>query len=426
MSENKGHIDQFDALFKGKLDGATSQVPPGVWEGVQSAVSSAGAAAGGTGLSTAITKISALKWAGVILIPAALVTTLVVMNGDKTPSKVTSEKTISVTEKEPSKEIGEMDTKIENEYESERPETQQSKSSKVDSKESTSITSNEDPKVIDLNKSDDPESVNPSGNQLENKDQESTPTTDEVAASYPEVGEVTLKYPATACLGEKIIVQSNNDMVQWYLNGFYIKTGSEFEFKFNNDPNYRLEARLGTQSVSPKIQLLQPNADFELSLKDGKTYLTNKEPKGEHHWFLNGRKLNHSEMHDGISAGAGDEIMHIVFTNEGRCADTALQTLEMKPEEVFVDVIPEVFTPHHQDGLNDEFVVRMSKVDHYHMLIRDFNGNVVFETQNQDEYWNGKRYNMGDMLQTGNYTYLLVYVANGRKETKTGIIKIKD
>jgi hypothetical protein len=68
----------------------------------------------------------------------------------------------------------------------------------------------------------------------------------------------------------------------------------------------------------------------------------------------------------------------------------------------------------------------MSKVDHYHMLIRDFNGNVVFETQNQDEYWNGKRYNMGDMLQTGNYTYLLVYVANGRKETKTGIIKIKD
>ena len=426
MSENKGHIDQFDSLFKGKLDGATSQVPPGVWEGVQSAVSSAGTAAGGTGLSAAITKIAALKWAGIILIPAAIVTTLVVMNGDKTPSKENTEKTISVTENKPLKETGKIETKIEKEYESERPETQQSNSSKVDSKDNRSITTNEDQKVIYAAQSSNQQSANPIGDQLDNKDQESTPTTDEVATSYPEVVEITLKYPATACLGENITVQSNNDMVQWYLNGFYIKTGSEFEFQFNNDPNNRLEARLGTQSVSPKIQLLQPNADFELILKDGKTYLTSKEPKGEHHWFLNGRKLNHEELHDGFSAGSGDEVMHVLFVNQGRCADTALRTVDIAPKEVFVDVIPEVFTPHHQDGLNDEFVIRMSEVDYYHMLIRDFNGNVVFETQNQNEYWNGKRYNIGEMLQTGSYTYLLVYVANGKKETKTGIIKIKD
>lgn len=77
-----------------------------------------------------------------------------------------------------------------------------------------------------------------------------------------------------------------------------------------------------------------------------------------------------------------------VVTSENNCVDSLTQVLFISPEEnIFV---PNAFTPD-EDGLNDLFapIITGSVVDFYEFFLYDRYGQVVFQTLDHTEKWNG-------------------------------------
>ncbi|HEU4718381.1 MAG TPA: T9SS type B sorting domain-containing protein, partial [Bacteroidia bacterium] len=76
----------------------------------------------------------------------------------------------------------------------------------------------------------------------------------------------------------------------------------------------------------------------------------------------------------------------IVYNQYG-CSDTAVIPIEVRPEFRFF--IPNTFTPN-GDGLNDIFMPAIMGVDNYHFMIFDRWGNLIFETSDTFQGWDGR------------------------------------
>jgi len=91
-----------------------------------------------------------------------------------------------------------------------------------------------------------------------------------------------------------------------------------------------------------------------------------------------------------------------------------------KPEEIIKDTdIPNIFTPNN-DGINDYFVIKnIEKCSNNQLVIKDRNGNTVFERINYQNDWDAR--NKAD----GVYFFFLKYNASGNNYGKYGSITIK-
>ncbi|NVN94803.1 MAG: gliding motility-associated C-terminal domain-containing protein [Bacteroidetes bacterium] len=91
-----------------------------------------------------------------------------------------------------------------------------------------------------------------------------------------------------------------------------------------------------------------------------------------------------------------------------------------KEDDVIKDGdIPNIFTPNN-DGFNDYFVIRnIEKCSNNDLVIKDRNGNTVFEKSNYQNDWDGR--NVAD----GVYFFFLKYNANNNNWGKMGSITIK-
>ena len=80
-------------------------------------------------------------------------------------------------------------------------------------------------------------------------------------------------------------------------------------------------------------------------------------------------------------------LIFLVFTGLEAGAQAKSTTSENSALEVF---IPNAFTPN-GDGLNDNFRPSIAGVEleYYDLMIYDRNGDTVFESQDQNEFWNG-------------------------------------
>jgi len=97
-----------------------------------------------------------------------------------------------------------------------------------------------------------------------------------------------------------------------------------------------------------------------------------------------------------------------VAENSFQCADTTVSYVRV--EEASTIYIPTAFTPN-GDNLNEFFspVTDGVRLTDFNMLIYDRWGNLVFETNDLNEPWNGTLQNSGEKLPTGNYIYYIRY-----------------
>ncbi len=95
-----------------------------------------------------------------------------------------------------------------------------------------------------------------------------------------------------------------------------------------------------------------------------------------------------------------------VVTHPSGCRDTSALTLDVRPEVRFH--LPNAFTPN-GDGLNDEYkgVGIMEGAQNFSMTIWNRWGEMVFETTNPTQGWNGRKFNTGADSPNGVY---VVYV----------------
>lgn len=101
------------------------------------------------------------------------------------------------------------------------------------------------------------------------------------------------------------------------------------------------------------------------------------------------------------------EIRQIV-THDSGCQDTAYKQVDIEPLVRYF--IPNAFTPN-EDGKNDTFFGKgiLGGIRNFNLNIWNRWGEMVFETQNPTEGWNGRLNNNGKHLQNGVFVYLATF-----------------
>ena len=102
----------------------------------------------------------------------------------------------------------------------------------------------------------------------------------------------------------------------------------------------------------------------------------------------------------------GDFNAMNIIVNEFGCKDTAYA--KVKVEANIVLYVPDAFTPN-GDGLNDGFRAYGEGINSFEMHIFDRWGDIVFQSDNIEQQWNG-RANGGDKISASNiFSYLIKY-----------------
>jgi len=107
-------------------------------------------------------------------------------------------------------------------------------------------------------------------------------------------------------------------------------------------------------------------------------------------------------------------VVNQIVLHPSGCADTLTQLIDVVPlSSVFM---PNAFSPN-GDGINDTFKPKgdFFGVEDYSLTIFNRWGQLVFETEEPSEGWNGKLLNTGNDSATGVYVYKLNYIGPRNK-----------
>lgn len=99
-----------------------------------------------------------------------------------------------------------------------------------------------------------------------------------------------------------------------------------------------------------------------------------------------------------------------LIANNGQCTDTHIVAVRVDRLTNFF--VPNVFTPN-GDGYNDLFEWDIEGINEFRMVIYNRWGKKVFETDDINNYWDGRRQNDGADCEPGTY----FYVVSGQEQT---------
>ena len=94
---------------------------------------------------------------------------------------------------------------------------------------------------------------------------------------------------------------------------------------------------------------------------------------------------------------SGTYRVDLFVVNNYGCVDSTFRYVEVLPEFTFF--IPNAFTPFRNDGVNDTFFGKGVGIASYHIWIFDRWGNLIFNTTDIDEGWDGRANNGADISQ---------------------------
>ena len=102
-------------------------------------------------------------------------------------------------------------------------------------------------------------------------------------------------------------------------------------------------------------------------------------------------------------------VQQIVFHESG-CTDTAALTIDVVPEIRYF--LPNAFTPNF-DALNDLFMGAgyFDGITEFNMTIWNRWGERIFQTHDPNTGWNGRKNNVGELVQQGVYVYVVRFLA---------------
>ncbi len=221
----------------------------------------------------------------------------------------------------------------------------------------------------------------------------------------------------------------NIERLVWKLNGeVVVKDKRNLTLFFDRKGQYIVELVvtdvLGkTSGKTAKVNVNGAQADFAIDQMSGELQVSSKHPWSSNQWYINNVLIDGDRSTLVVGDYSGEvQITHVV-TGVNGCSDTLRKTTEIMTScDIKIVDIPNVFTPYLVDGKNDEFDVTLSEEASQYRLtvISPQSGEVVFETDNPNEAWNGKRWNQGQLLPYGWYTYQLAYGCGGAMQQKRG------
>ena len=101
-----------------------------------------------------------------------------------------------------------------------------------------------------------------------------------------------------------------------------------------------------------------------------------------------------------LYSDSGTYRVTLIVETEFTCADTISYTVKVEPQFTFY--IPDAFTPN-EDGVNDFFYGQGEYITEYNMKIFDRWGEMIFESNDEEFYWDGSY--KGKKVESGQYVY---------------------
>jgi len=427
LSKEK-NISEFDSLFKQTFEGASSSVPPGVWEGVSAATTGVAGASSASLLS----KLFGIKGAAILGSVAVIVTSTVLLTkqSDSQPEVETASNQTEIvvdaqTDKNESPDVVLPTDKL--------PNNETASNVSVDSKEKNNSQTPNNSVALEVSSNDviqpdysDNDVAGTSVNNPSNSEPTKSASTLTLSASSE-----------TICQGQKVDVSllGANALkdVNWTVDGKPVVSNRKYmSFLFEKAGVHSIQLNATNSagdklSANQNIQVIEADASFKVSQKDGKMYLTSLKPVKSNQWYVNQVLVKENQISTSYQAETKTNVIVHVATNLNGCSDTARQEVDRVPNCAGDLKVPNIFTPYYQDGINDDFVIDMPQVEGYRLTVYNLkDGKVVFDTENQVQNWNGKYDNEGAMVPVGYYIYRLVYSCNGKTTTKQDRIMVSD
>lgn len=114
----------------------------------------------------------------------------------------------------------------------------------------------------------------------------------------------------------------------------------------------------------------------------------------------------------------------VLVTDSAGCSDSACVTVKVNNElPCGLDTIPNIFTPNN-DGINDDFVIKVKNLSSYSINIYDRWGKEVYESTDQNIYWNGLVRGTNYLVPDGVYYYIIKATCTDNPNIKTGFVNV--
>lgn len=162
--------------------------------------------------------------------------------------------------------------------------------------------------------------------------------------------------------------------------------------------------------------LISPDAGFSFTPTSLNTFertatFTDASENADRWFYQFGESGNSFEQNPVyVFPDTGIQVITQIVTNLNGCTDTAIQVVDVIPEVRYF--LPNAFTPNYDD-LNDEFlgVGIFDGMRNFEMQIWNRWGELMFETSDPSEGWNGQKHNSGGRISpNGVYVYRAFYV----------------
>lgn len=158
-----------------------------------------------------------------------------------------------------------------------------------------------------------------------------------------------------------------------------------------------------------------PIADFDCDPSSGLSNFNNTvqftdKSTGAAHWnWQIGNRFTTLEQNPTYTfSDTGLVNVRLIVTHPAGCKDSMTKVLDIRPEVTWF--MPNAFTPN-GDGVNDDFYGKgyLNGVTDFKMTIWNRWGELVFETSNPNDRWNGEKRNAHGMSPEGVYVYVVTF-----------------
>ncbi len=227
------------------------------------------------------------------------------------------------------------------------------------------------------------------------------------------------------CIGKLFVVKISGapaNSVLDFGNNFQVVIASgraNFPYMYAQAGKYRISMKSNNVVISADEILVdeKPTAFYKTKINENNDleFLNISLSSSKYIWFFDDGKQETNYSANTIIHNFGNSshpLFHvklIAINIVTGCSDTfESEVKNPKFKNTLFATMPNVFTPNN-DGLNDVFEIPVTDFKEWHLIIMNLNGRVVFETDNQKSYWNGKENNLGAECSKGTYNYIIKY-----------------
>ncbi|MBU2019601.1 MAG: gliding motility-associated C-terminal domain-containing protein [Bacteroidetes bacterium] len=257
-----------------------------------------------------------------------------------------------------------------------------------------------------------------------------------------EVPEVNLDLSAmSACPNEELTISLDQNLepnwvFEWRLNGMEVYQDRTFTTSFSNPGTYPVQLVLYHLSGCKYDLFLddsivvypKPKADFEVDSYE-KSYL---DPSFQFTNLSTGGFFNAWDFGDGSKSklinpqhtytNFGNMLVQLLVTSANGCTDLIEKQLRITFE--YALYVPNAFTPN-QNNRNEFFKTQGIGIsdEDFNLLIFNRWGEVVFDTKDKDQAWDGTY--ASKIVQDGTYTWKVQFkTLEGQRMIKTGFVLV--